>query len=91
VHRETGNFPPFSLLSKNVKTKIYKNIIVSVILYGCETLSISLSKEQRLRAFDNRVLRRAFGSKWDKMIRSWRHFRSDELHNFYSSSNIKND
>jgi hypothetical protein len=50
-----------SLLSKNVKIKIYRSVILPVVLYGCETLSLTLREEQRLRVFGNRVLRRIFG------------------------------
>ena len=50
-----------SLLSKNIKIKIYKTIILPVILYGCETWSLTLRKERRLRVFENRVLRRYLG------------------------------
>jgi hypothetical protein len=48
------------LLSRNVKVKIYETIIVPVVLYGCETWSLTLRKENRLRVFENRVLRRIF-------------------------------
>jgi hypothetical protein len=48
------------LLSRNVKVKIYKTIILPVILYGCETWSLTLREERRLRVFENRVLRRIF-------------------------------
>jgi hypothetical protein len=57
------------LLSRNVKVKIYKTIILPVILYGCETWSLTLREEHRLRVFENRVLRRIFGSKRDE---EWR-------------------
>jgi hypothetical protein len=56
-----------SLLSKNLKIKIYKNIILSVVLYWCETWSLTLREECRLRMFENRVLRRVFGPKRDKV------------------------
>ena len=52
-----------SLLSKNLKIKIYRNIILPVVLYGCETWSLTLRKEHRLRVFENRMLRRIFGPK----------------------------
>jgi hypothetical protein len=55
------------LLSRNVKIKIYKTIILPVVLYGCETMSLTLREEHRLRVFENRVLRRIFGSKRDKV------------------------
>jgi hypothetical protein len=53
------------LLSRNVKVKIYKTIILPVVLYGCETWSLTLREEHRLRVFENRVLRRIFGPKKD--------------------------
>ena len=56
-----------SLLSKNLKIKIYRTIILPIILYGCETWSLTLREERRLRVFENRVLRRVFGSKRDEV------------------------
>jgi hypothetical protein len=50
-------------LSKNLKIRIYKKIILPVVLYGCETWSLTLREEHRLRVFENRVLRRIFGPK----------------------------
>jgi hypothetical protein len=55
------------LLSKNIRVRIYKSIILPVVLYGCETWSLTLREEQRLRVFGNRVLRRIFGSKRDEV------------------------
>jgi hypothetical protein len=66
------------LLSRNVKVKVYKTIIMQVVLYGCETWSLTLREEHRLRVFENRVLRRIFGPKWDEVIG----------YNLYSSSDI---
>jgi hypothetical protein len=54
------------LLSRNVKVKIYKTIILPVVLFGCETWSLTLREENRLRVFENRVLRRIFGPKRDE-------------------------
>ena len=54
-----------SLLSKNLKIKIYRTIILPAVLYGCETWSLTLREEHRLRVFENRVLRRIFGPKRD--------------------------
>jgi len=51
------------LLSKNLKIKIYRTVILTVVLYGCETWLLTLREEHRLRVFENRVLRRKFGSK----------------------------
>jgi len=57
----------FSLLSKNLKIKIYRTIILPVVVYGCETWSLILREECRLRVFENRVLRRIFGPKRDEV------------------------
>jgi hypothetical protein len=76
------------LLSRNAKVKIYKTIILPVVLYGCETWSVILREEHRLRVFENRVLRRIFGPKRDEKTSEWRKFHSGELHNFYSSPKI---
>jgi hypothetical protein len=55
------------LLSKNLKVKIYRTIILSVVLYGCETSSLTLREERRVRVFENRVLRRVFGPNRDEV------------------------
>jgi hypothetical protein len=55
-------------LSKNVEIKIHKTIILPIVLYGCETLSLTLGEEHRPRVFENRVLRRTFGPKRDGMM-----------------------
>jgi len=56
-----------SVLSKKLKIKIYRTIIFPVVLYGCETWSLTLREECRLRVFENRVLRRVFGPKGDEV------------------------
>ena len=56
-----------SLLSKNIKTKIYGTIIFSLVLYGCETWSLTLREKRRLRVYENRVLRKTFISKRDEV------------------------
>jgi hypothetical protein len=76
------------LLSTNVKIKIYKTIILPVVLYGCETWSLILKEEHRLKVFENRVLRRIFGPKRDEIIGSYRKLHAEDLHYLYSSSNI---
>ena len=68
-----------SLLSKNLKIKIYRTIILSVVLYGYETWSLTLREEHRLRVFENRVLRRIFGPKRDEATGEWRKFHNEEL------------
>ena len=72
------------LLYKNLKIKIYKKIILSVVLYGCETWSLTLREECRLRIFENRTLRRIFGPKKDENV-EWRRLRNEELHSLYRS------
>jgi len=60
----------YSLLSKNIKIKIYKTIILPLVLYGCKTWSLTLREECRLRVLENRVLIRIFGSMRDKVMGS---------------------
>jgi hypothetical protein len=75
------------LISKNLKIKIYKIVILPVVLCGCETWSVTLREEHRLRIFENRVLRRICGRKRE-VDGSWRKLHNDELHSLYSSPNI---
>ncbi|KAJ4444133.1 hypothetical protein ANN_05922 [Periplaneta americana] len=77
-----------SLLSKNLKVRIYKTVILPVVLYGCETWTLTLTEEQRLRVFENKVLRKIFGAKRDEVTGEWRKLHSTELHAFYSSPGI---
>jgi hypothetical protein len=60
------------LLSKNLKSKIYRTIILAVVLYGYETWSLTLREKSRLRVFENRVLKRIFGPKRDELTGEWR-------------------
>jgi len=62
-YHSVQNILSSSLLSKNLKIKMYRNIILPVVLYGCETWSLALREERRRRVFENRVLRRIFGPK----------------------------
>jgi hypothetical protein len=76
------------LLSRNVKVKIHKTIILPVVLYGCETWSLTLRKKHRLRVSENRVLRRIFGPTRDEVTGEWRKLHNEELHTLYSSPDI---
>jgi hypothetical protein len=76
------------LLSKNVKVRIYKTIILPVVLYGCETWSPTVREEHKLMVFENRVLRRIFGPKTDGETGGWSKLHNKELHNLYSSPSI---
>jgi hypothetical protein len=76
------------LLSKNLKIRIYKTIILSVVLYGCETWFLTLREKHRLRVFENRVLRKIFGPKGDEVIGGWINLHNEELHNLYCSPKI---
>jgi len=76
------------LLSKNIRSKIYRTIILTVVLYGYETWSLTLRDKRRLRVFENKVLRRIFGPKRDEVTVEWRKQHNEELNDLYSSLNI---
>jgi hypothetical protein len=87
-YRSVQNFLSSCLFSKNVKVRIYKTIILRVVLYGCETWSPTLREEHKLRVFEKRVLRRIFRPKRDGVTGGWRKLHNEELHNLYSSPSI---
>jgi hypothetical protein len=66
----------------------YKHIILPVVLYGCETWTLTLREGHKLRVFESRVLRRIFGPKRDEVTGEWRKLHSEELHSSYSSPDI---
>jgi hypothetical protein len=76
------------LLLNNVKVRLYKTIILPVVLYGCETWSLTLREEHKLKVFENKVLTRIFGPKRDGVMGGWRKLHNEGLHNLYSSPNI---
>jgi hypothetical protein len=76
------------LLSKNVKIRIYKTIIFPLVLYGCDTWSLTLREEHRLRVFVNRLLRIIFGLKRHEVIGGSGKLHNRELHDFYSSPSM---
>jgi hypothetical protein len=70
-------------LSRNLKIRIYKTIILPGVLYWCETWSLTLREEHRLRVFGNRALRRIFGPNRGEVMGEWRKLQNGELHNMY--------
>jgi hypothetical protein len=76
---------PPRLLFKNLYIKIYKTIIVPVVLYECETWSLTLREDHRLRVFETRVLRGIFWHKKEEVAGGWRRLHNEELHNLYPS------
>ena len=77
-----------NLLSENIKIKVHRTIILPLVLYGCETWSLTMREECRLRVFENRVLRKIFGLKRDDITGEWRKLHKEELSDLYSSPNI---
>ena len=75
-YHSVQNILSSSLISKNLKVKVYRTIILPLVLYGCETWSLTLREERRLRMFENRVLRRIFGPEREEVAGEWR-----KLHN----------
>jgi hypothetical protein len=73
---------------KHKRIRVYRTVVLPAVLYGCETWSLTLREEQRLRLFENRVLRRIFGPKRDEATGEWRRLHNEELNDLYSSPNI---
>jgi len=78
----------FQFAIQNIKIKIYRTIILPVVLYGCETWSITLREERRLKLFQNRFFRRLFGPKRDEATKEWRKLHNAEINDLYTSPNI---
>jgi len=76
-----------TLLSKNIKIRIYRTTVVPVALYGYEIWSLTLREERRLRVSENRLLRRIFGPKRDEVTWEWRKLDNEALHDLNSSPN----
>jgi len=74
------------LLSKNLKFKIFRTIILPVVLFGYVTWSLTLREERKLRVFENMVLRRIFGPRRDEVTDEWRRLHNEELNDLHSSS-----
>ena len=98
VRKTSGNtaynletVPPKNLkinIYRTIKIKIYRTIILPVVLYGCETWSLTLREERRLRVFENRVLRRVFGPKRDEVTGEWRKLYNEYLNDLCTFPNI---
>jgi len=71
-YQSVQNLLSSRLLSKNLKIKIYRTIILPVVLYGCDTWSLTLRGERKLRVFENMVLRRIFGRRREEVTEEWR-------------------
>jgi len=78
-HHSMKNLLSSRLLSKNLKIKIYRTIILPVVLYGCETWSLTLREERKVRVFENMVLRRIFGPRRDEVMGEWGRLQNEEL------------
>ena len=78
----------FQITIKNLKFKIYRTIILPVVLYECETWSLTLREERRLMVFENRVLRRICGPRRDELTGEWRKLNNEVLNDPYSSPSI---
>jgi hypothetical protein len=76
------------LLSKNVQIRIYTTKILPAVLYGCETWSLTLREEHRLRVFENRMLRKVCRPRRDEVTGGWRKLHNEELRDLYSSPSI---
>jgi hypothetical protein len=87
-YHSVQNILASTLLSKNVKIKIYKIIIFPVVLCGCETWSLTLGEEHRLMVFESRVLRRILGPKRDEVTGERNKVHNGELNDLCFSPNI---
>ena len=76
------------LLSKNIKLKIYKTVVLPVIFYGCETWTLTLREEKRLQVFENKVLRKIFGPKSEEQTGEWRRLHNGELRDLHGKPDI---
>jgi hypothetical protein len=83
-YQSVQNLLSSHLLSKDIKIRIYKTIILPLVLHGWETWSLTLREEHGLRMFENRMLRRIFGPKREEVMGISRNLHNEGLHNLYS-------
>jgi len=88
IIRRRNIFLHSSFLSKNINTKIYRNIILSVVLHECETWTLTMREERKLRLIENRVLRKIFGPNRDDVSKERIRLQNEKLYCLYFSSNI---
>ena len=79
---------PSCLLSKNIKIKIYRTVIFPVVVYGCKTWSLKLREKRKVRVFENRALKRIFGSKRYELTGEWKRLHNGELYYLLILPNI---
>ena len=87
-YHSAQNILSCSFLSKNITIKIYRRIILPVILFGCETWSLKQREKHKWRVFENRVLRKIFGPNRDEVTGVLRRLHNEEIYDLYSSPNI---
>jgi hypothetical protein len=90
-YHSAHNLRSSHFVSKNLRIKVYKYLILPVILYGCETSSVTLREGHRLTIFENRMLKRIFGHKREEMVRGSRSLHNEELLNLYASPNVNKE
>jgi len=83
-YHSVQNFLPSRLLSKILKFTIYRTVILPVVLYGCETWSLTVREKRKPRVFENRMLRKIFGPRSDEVPGEWRRFHNEELNDLYT-------
>jgi hypothetical protein len=87
-YHSVQNVSFYHLLYRNIKIKIYRTIMLLVIMYGCETWQFTLTEEHRLRVTEKRVLKKIYGPEWEEVTGDWRKLHNEEVHHWCISPNI---